>query len=396
MINKNTLEKAMSKSGISENELLSDIKSKAYEKPIRRIRLRKISVIAAAVAITLLLCSAGFAVIPAYRQYLEKRVVDGIEYTEIYTKEELDGIRNDLDGNYRLMSDITFTDEDYADGGAFEGGFIPIGRKYDNGHSVAPFTGIFDGNGHTVNNLIIDSNGMSSSGLFASTYSDIGFGIIMNLNLKGGYIKAGEGTVGGIAGRGAYIINCRVEDMRFECGGKRSLVGGVVGFSEIVDSCYSDAEFIFTETNGDNSEKVIDSVKGQIAGAAAIVDKCETSTDIPLIGQKNYLSRSFNENEWNELLALVEKNAEDPKQVMKLKAFYLRVDFEALETGGDSGTRDASKEEISLLKQRVESFRELYYADEEVEVAYLFDWAASTREIMFLNGMIAELIENQP
>jgi hypothetical protein len=73
----------------------------------------------------------------------EQSSFDG--YTAISTKEELDAIRNNLNGKYYLTADIVFADEDFAEDGTFYNNgakWIPIGT------SSAPFTGIFDGNGH--------------------------------------------------------------------------------------------------------------------------------------------------------------------------------------------------------------------------------------------------------
>ena len=70
-------------------------------------------------------------------------------YTGIYTKADLDAVRNNLAGNYILMNDIVFTEADFADGGDFynEGaGWAPIG----NSPASSSFTGTFDGNGYTI------------------------------------------------------------------------------------------------------------------------------------------------------------------------------------------------------------------------------------------------------
>lgn len=74
----------------------------------------------------------------------------------ISSKEDFNNIRNDLNGNYYLTCDIEFTEADFAPGGAFYNdgkGFVPIG----NGKS--PFTGTFDGRGHTVSGVKIVVSG---------------------------------------------------------------------------------------------------------------------------------------------------------------------------------------------------------------------------------------------
>ncbi len=76
--------------------------------------------------------------------------VDANGYIKISTKQELNAIRNNLSGKYILTSDITFTAADFAKGGDFYNngaGWLPIGNTE---HS---FSGIIDGDGHTVKGL---------------------------------------------------------------------------------------------------------------------------------------------------------------------------------------------------------------------------------------------------
>ena len=75
-------------------------------------------------------------------------------YTPISTKEELDAVRNNLAGNYYLTQDIVFTEEDFAEGGAFPDGWDSIGYNSSN-----PFSGTFDGNGYAIVGLQCTSTG---------------------------------------------------------------------------------------------------------------------------------------------------------------------------------------------------------------------------------------------
>ena len=78
-------------------------------------------------------------------------------YVGIYTKEDLNNVRNNLAGKYILMNDIEFTDADFAEGGDFynaAAGWAPIGHN-----SNVKFSGIFDGNGYTISNVYIDIDG---------------------------------------------------------------------------------------------------------------------------------------------------------------------------------------------------------------------------------------------
>lgn len=61
-------------------------------------------------------------------------------FSRIYTAKQLDEVRNELDGKYILMNDINLS--------SFEN-WEPIGT------SDEPFTGVFDGDGYSINNLKI-------------------------------------------------------------------------------------------------------------------------------------------------------------------------------------------------------------------------------------------------
>jgi subtilisin family serine protease len=85
--------------------------------------------------------------------------------TPIYTAQDLDDVRNDLTGSYVLMNNI-----DLSGWGEWD----PIGDYFD------PFTGTFDGQGHTINDLTITAFDYS-----AYTYGFAGlFGYMDNGNIK--------------------------------------------------------------------------------------------------------------------------------------------------------------------------------------------------------------------
>ncbi len=133
------------------------------------------AVLAAAALVTVL--TAAVAAAPAILNYLNARAVqrDSVSRLEevpegwigVYTIDDLDAIREDLGANYILMADLAFEDGDFEEGGRFPGGWTPIGKYND------PFFGIFNGNGHTVNGLVIRASaedvfdaGNATCGLF--------------------------------------------------------------------------------------------------------------------------------------------------------------------------------------------------------------------------------------
>src|SRR5574344_717771 len=151
-------------------------------------------------------------------------------YIGIYSAEDLNNIRNNLSANYILMNDIDLS--------SFSN-WNPIGEYVSdadgNPDPTKIFSGILDGNGHTIRNLKIDSTGTGGTGL-------IGLGAatseIKNLIVDGATIKAigGVGTiVGGTEGKisNCYAININITAENY-------FAGGIVGMSYgTIESCYT-------------------------------------------------------------------------------------------------------------------------------------------------------------
>ena len=124
----------------------------------------------------------------------------------IGTKAQLNNVRNHLSAHFKLTADIVFTESDFVEGGAFynEGaGWVPIGADSSN-----DFTGVFDGNGHTIRGLYVNISGTSDvyAGLFGYNR-----GTIQNLGMTDGSVSAettsGSAYAGGIAGRNSRTIS---------------------------------------------------------------------------------------------------------------------------------------------------------------------------------------------
>ncbi|MBR1598679.1 MAG: leucine-rich repeat protein [Lachnospiraceae bacterium] len=128
------------------------------------------------------------------------------EVIEIGSAADLSKIRNDLAGSYKLTADIVLSglteETDAVNIG--EWGFIPIGVKKivaedTVDYSADSFTGVFDGNGHTISGLSIKGD---------TAYKDIGLfarvkgGVINNLTLENVDIEVGTDSVrvGSLAG----------------------------------------------------------------------------------------------------------------------------------------------------------------------------------------------------
>ena len=382
MQEKNSIKKALSATRLGEDELLASVKSAAEAKP-RRIRISRLGLIAASLAAVVVLCSAGYAVIPAFRKYLDKRVKENVVYTDISTAEELDAIRNDLTGSYRLVSDIVIDGSAYEDGGIFERGFIPLGN------SEKAFTGIFNGNGHKITNLRLNTDG-TYVGLFGLTHSYSGFGIIMNLALENVTLTESPSAssfhfVGAIAGKAAYIGQCSVTGFAPDpetVSGSDVTLGGIAGQADIIESCCTDT----TVTESSNH--------GAIAGIACIVTNCCAETSSPICGTVNRIPVLMTETAFTKLENLLK---DDKKALEKFRAFYIEADLDASEqkylkfpvTGG--GT------DPGISPDGVRSIYSLYNVGnaEELRTAYLFDHLASGWETVYLNEYLEQNLTSE-
>ncbi|WLA39706.1 putative Ig domain-containing protein [Bradyrhizobium elkanii] len=105
----------------------------------------------------------------------------------INTLADLEAVRNNLSGHYVLGADFDATG-------------IPFPSI---GSSSNPFTGTFDGNGHTINGLHVVGNG-----IYVGLFAEVGAGgKISNLGLANLSVSAPRGyDVGGLAGRNVGTI----------------------------------------------------------------------------------------------------------------------------------------------------------------------------------------------
>jgi hypothetical protein len=133
----------------------------------------------------------------------------------IYTAGELSAINTNsttLGYYYILMADLDLSG--YSSGT----GWNPIGT------SATKFTGIFDGNGHTIRNLAINDSTNDYKGLFGYTFA----AEIKNLALKDVSVS-GDENVGALAGRSdsGKISNCSAVGTVI---GNTQYAGGLVGY----------------------------------------------------------------------------------------------------------------------------------------------------------------------
>ena len=153
----------------------------------------------------------------------------------IKTKYHLNNVRKYLDAHFNMIADLEFTDADFAEGGDFYNdgaGFEPIGTNFDNS-----FTGVFDGDGHTVKNLYVNvlSDYIECAGLFGCNRA----GTIKNLGVVDSTVSAPFYNVGGIVGYNAEgtITRCYNTGAVFS----QFHAGGIVGFNAYgtITNCYN-------------------------------------------------------------------------------------------------------------------------------------------------------------
>lgn len=177
-------------------------------------------------------------------------------YIEVRTIEDLYNIRNDLTANYILMNDIDLGDAT-ASGGAwdYEGrGWNPIGSG--NAYSNNAFSGIFDGNGHSITGMRIYVTSLPSGvgkeiylGLFANVSGTVQ-DLIVTGNVYASWSSSAKNFyVGSIAGDCSGIIsNCAVNtniDVNYSGDYTGYLyVGGLVGkaLGATISSCVNDGD----------------------------------------------------------------------------------------------------------------------------------------------------------
>ena len=158
----------------------------------------------------------------------------------IYTAEQLNTIGlipSHWGKHFKLMADIDLS--------GFTGdSFNIIGTDI-----YHPFTGVFDGNGHTISNFTYTSTGTGNIGLFRYIYDPNAE--IKNLGLIEPSVDAGTGYhVGSLVGwlESGTITNCYVEGGSVE--GRHS-VGGLVGYNGgTITNCYATGSVFGEQTAG--------------------------------------------------------------------------------------------------------------------------------------------------
>lgn len=195
-------------------------------------------------------------------------------YTPISSVDDLNAVRNNLKGYYYLTKDISFKSSDFAAGGKYYNGgagWQPIGSKY------FPFTGVFDGNGHTISGLYININDTTGNNVYAGLFGNCDEGTIRNLGMLNSSITAGGvGAiyVGGIVGYTPYESYATIENCYntgvvngIGNGEYETFVGGIAGriCNTTIINCYNTGEVL-----GHGTSVSVGGVAGSTVGSSTV------------------------------------------------------------------------------------------------------------------------------
>ena len=160
----------------------------------------------------------------------------------IYTAEQFNWISlipGDWDKHFKLMADIDFNELAGAS-------YSTIGY-YSIPNHIKPFSGVFDGNGHTISNFIYNTKYIHYIGLFSIVDGENAQ--IKNLGLIAPNISAKTERTGAIVGwmKSGYINNCHTIDGniagKFVVGGFIGSNGGIINNSYVI-STTSGTQFV--------------------------------------------------------------------------------------------------------------------------------------------------------
>lgn len=246
-------------------------------------------------------------------------------YTPIYTAEDMNNIRNVLDGKYILMNDIDLS--------AYEN-WEPIGTN------ISPFTGMFDGNGFMISSLKI----LTESNVSGNTYYGL-FGYAKNAKFSNVFIKDSNvivrdlsnevtrGYVGNLLGYGSSITisNSATSGLIDVLGFNHCSIGGIVGTVKMgsIDCCSN-----YSELNAEIEAEAVRVSVGGISGVStAVENKCSNH------GAISVKSEESSEDCVVKVGGIDGNGSENLKLANSYNTGKISVDFSSEETyiGGLSG-----------------------------------------------------------
>lgn len=192
---------------------------------------------------------------------VNKTVPDG--YTEITSVDELNAVRDNLDGKYILMNDVDLSSVT---------NWTPIGNK------DVPFTGVFNGNGYSVKNLSVTEVSNKSVGLFG----DINNATVANVYIEKVNIKINNPYqvayyVGAVAGviNSSNVLNCSASGCVDVTAGGTLCIGGIAGYvsegNSTIMNCLNTANIQAAGALSDDGFGLGSVIYAHVGGMAGIV-----------------------------------------------------------------------------------------------------------------------------
>lgn len=231
--------------------------------------------------------------------------VDEAGNINIYTAEELKWVADQVISGEKNFSGVTITLRQDIDLGArkkedgtWEGnqwtpiiGFLDELQQNENSQTpitentvvdetvevinenLKRFAGVFNGDGHTIRGLYINSD-KRYQGLFG-----VSTGIIQNLEIKNSYLNGGEGT-GAIVGlNGGKILNSRISNTEVKGKDKVGGIAGVCMTSAWLQNCFSNEKCVVS------GRDYVGGIVGYVNNNSAII-QCENEA---IVSGKNYI-----------------------------------------------------------------------------------------------------------
>lgn len=183
---------------------------------------------------------------------------------KVSTCQQLQDVQDDLDGYYIQTGDIDCSETETWNSGA---GFLPIG-VYE-----SPFTGVYDGQGFTINNLHINA-GDVVVGVFSFTDT----ATVRRINLRGGQVSSTN------ASESASLIGYATNTTISQCSSTVTTVGvrmsGLIstltGSGSSVDRCWYDGSV--TSAYGTTGYGYTSSLIGKVQNSATVTNVYSAGT----------------------------------------------------------------------------------------------------------------------
>jgi len=162
--------------------------------------------------------------------YIDLIDVDVVKWIQISTPQQLDDMRNNVFGMYCLVNDIDYGGNTYK----------TIGRWDGDETNGKHFAGTFDGNGYSISNLVLPSEG-DTSGIWGQTLAT---SVVRNVNFINISCPQNKTDIFGIVGFNEGLIENVYLEMNIKLGGSTSIRsgGGIAGTNEfrgIIRNCIS-------------------------------------------------------------------------------------------------------------------------------------------------------------